>query len=162
MSELSSTQQRYLKAIFNLEREGRAARVRDIAERVDVHKSTATGALRRLSKAGLVEYEPYEAALLTEQGRTEARRIVARHRVIRDFLMQVLGIEESKADNAAERMQHAMEREVMGKLVCFLAYVHKHRDDEYLSNYQDFASMALSEKSCEEWIQEYVESGEQG
>ena len=44
---------------------------------------------------GLVRYERYRAATLTERGREEALRLVRRHRLIETFLLEHLGVEES-------------------------------------------------------------------
>ena len=47
--ELSSTLEDYLEAIFRIEKKKRAARVRDIAGRVGVTKSTVNAALKSLA-----------------------------------------------------------------------------------------------------------------
>ncbi len=146
-----------MEAIYRLEQEGKAGRVRDIARRVGVHKSSATGALRRLRDRGLVEYEPYEMANLTAEGREVAVRVVTRQEIIRDFLVTVLDIGAEGAQTAAREMRHAVGGEVVGKLACFLAYLHLEADDmQELSKCQDFMRNALEEKDCEHWVREYL------
>ena len=76
--ELSMSQEDYLEAILDLARQAGVARVKDIAERMRVAKSSVTVALRSLAKRGFVHYEPYQFVTLTEQGQLLARRVRSR------------------------------------------------------------------------------------
>src|SRR5918992_654251 len=50
-----------------------------------------SGTLVRLQEMGFVEYERYHGASLTEEGLSEALRLVRRHRLIETFLLEQLG-----------------------------------------------------------------------
>lgn len=121
--ELTASQEDYLETILGLIREVGVARVRDIASRLSVAKSSVTVALRSLSKRGLVNYEPYEWVTLTNEGEGMADRIMRRHHVIRSFLMDVLDVDERVADENACRMEHVMGDRVMSKLQCFVDFM---------------------------------------
>ncbi|MFW6189475.1 MAG: metal-dependent transcriptional regulator [Planctomycetota bacterium] len=161
--QLTSTLERYLEAVYRLERERGAARVRDIAERVEVHKSTVTSALRSLAEKGLVNYEPYEAITLTPEGRRRGRRLDLRHRVISDFLSHVLGVEAEAAERNACRMEHAMDQRVLEHIVCFLTFLQRHprMDAEWVGEFRRFSEGAVREKSCQDWIEEYLATAEE-
>lgn len=103
---LSSQLEDYLEAIDVLGQAGGTARVRDIALHVGVHKSTVTAALHNLSERGLVNYRPYGEITLTETGRDTAREVRRKHRVIRGFLVNVLGLDAGVADANACRLEH--------------------------------------------------------
>ena len=120
---LSATLEDYLEAMARLIDERGLARVRDIAAALSVHKSTVTTALRSLSEKGLVNYTPYEVATLTPQGREVAQRIADGHKVIRDFLVHVLSIDDGTADANACRMEHDLDREVLERLRQFAEFV---------------------------------------
>ena len=49
----------YLEAIYNLDKEKRVVRVRDIAKRLGVKMPTVTNMLKTLSKKGMIDYEKY-------------------------------------------------------------------------------------------------------
>jgi hypothetical protein len=49
-----------------------------------------TTALRALREEGLVYYEPYEFASLTERGTKSARSVLRRHKILRNFFSSVL------------------------------------------------------------------------
>ena len=116
---LTASQEDYLEAILGLLRETGTARVRDIAKRMKVAKSSVTVALRSLAKRNLVDYEPYELATLTVQGHLLAERIRLRHKTLSGFLTGVLDVDEKIAEANACRIEHAVGDIVMGKLSCF-------------------------------------------
>jgi len=47
-------------------------------------------ALRALREEGLVYYEPYEFASLTERGTKNARSALRRHKILRNFFSSIL------------------------------------------------------------------------
>ena len=120
---LSGSQEDYLEAIMELTVRDGSARVRDIAERLGVAKSSVTVALRSLSRGGFVNYEPYQLVTLTPMGRALSEKICGRHRVLRDFMVKVLGVVEDVADRNACRIEHAVEAGVMTRFSCFVSFM---------------------------------------
>lgn len=114
---LSATLEDYLETILHLVAENKVARVKDIADSLDVHKSSVTGALRSLAERGLVNYEPYGLTTLTPEGAKLARGVAERHSVLKQFLTDVLGVDEATADKAACKMEHAVGRTIVERLV---------------------------------------------
>ena len=157
--ELSATMEDYLEAIYRLERERRYARVRDISAALDVAKSAVTTALHSLSDKGLVNYEPYEPVTLSAEGRERAGRIVLRHRVIGDFLRNVLGLEPERADSIACGMEHAIDRDALDRFVCFLAFVgcRREKGESWLDEFRRFIADGTAQKTCEECMQQYLD-----
>ena len=124
--ELSAVQEDYLEAILGLSRDKGAARVRDIAKALSVHKSTVTAALKALAGKGLINYSPYEFATLSEDGRRIADEVERRHRVIEGFLANVLLIGEEAARENACRMEHVMDRKILDRLITFAEFIESH------------------------------------
>jgi DtxR family Mn-dependent transcriptional regulator len=117
--QLTAALEDYLEAIFNLCRCDAAARSRDIAESLNVHKSTVTAALKTLGQMSLINYAPYEAVTLTDEGRRRAEDVVRRHAALKDFFINVLKVDAEVAENAACGMEHAVPREIVTKLASF-------------------------------------------
>jgi len=113
----------YLEAIYHLEQECRIARVRDIAKRLDVKMSSVSSALRSLGSRGLIQYDPHQFITLTEKGIQKAKEIVRKHEVLKRFLVKVLQVEESAAEDNACRIEHHLAPEVIDKLVNFVEFV---------------------------------------
>ena len=120
---VSAKREDYLEAILGLLQETGAARVRDIAAQVGVHKSTVTAALKALAGQGLVNYVPYELVTLTDSGRRIAEDVTRRHSIIKNFLEDVLQVDHAVAEDTACRMEHAMDERVLQRLVLFAEFM---------------------------------------
>jgi DtxR family transcriptional regulator, Mn-dependent transcriptional regulator len=75
----------YLEAIYELEKKNRVARITDIAELLQIKKSSATKALKALAEKDLVNYEPYKFITLKKAGLERARKITSKHRILSSF-----------------------------------------------------------------------------
>jgi len=121
--ELSSSIEDYLEAILALSEidpQDQSVRVTDIAERLQIAKPSVTAALNVLKEKGLVTQERYGKVFLTPEGRKHALVVQRRHRVLRKFLVDVLGVGEKIAENDACLMEHVVSPETMEKLIEFL------------------------------------------
>ena len=123
--KLSASLEDYLEAIYHLVREHRVARVKDIATRLDVHKSSVTGALHALADRELIHYEPYGFVTMTDRGRGLGAEIVRRHEILRDFFVNVLEVNADTAERAACRMEHALPRSIVTRLSEFSEFLDK-------------------------------------
>ena len=113
----------YLECIYHLVKTGPVARVRDIAERMDVQMSSVTGALKSLAEKELINYEPYGLITLTPRGQKAARELVRRHEALTQFLVRVLSVDPAAAGRNACHMEHAIEPQVLENLVRFLRFL---------------------------------------
>jgi DtxR family transcriptional regulator, Mn-dependent transcriptional regulator len=121
-NSLSSSLEDYLEAIFFIQKDKGAAKPRDIAERLDVKAASVTGALQSLAEKNLVNYAPYEAATLTDSGKTIAEKIIRRHRVLSDFFTRILGADKELAEENACKLEHHISREILEDLVEFVEF----------------------------------------
>ena len=112
----------YLKAIWESSEDG-AASTKDVADRLAFSKASVTNMFARLREMGLVEYEPYRGASLTEEGRSEALRLVRRHRLIETFLLDQLGYSWEDVHEEAEQLEHAVSDRFTERLAALLAYL---------------------------------------
>ncbi|QTA81235.1 Iron dependent repressor, DtxR family [Desulfonema limicola] len=121
---LSDSLEDYLETILALETTNKVARVKDIADKMGVLRGSVTGALKNLGEKGLINYKPYSFITLTREGRVIASEVTRRHEEIKNFLQNVLQINEESADANACRMEHAMDRAAIDRLVEFIEYIH--------------------------------------
>ena len=103
----SSSVGNYLKAIWECAEEG-AASTKDVADRLSFSYASVTNMFARLREMGLVEYERYHGASLTEEGLSEALRLVSRHRLIETFLLDQLGYLWEEVHEEAEQLEHVV------------------------------------------------------
>jgi DtxR family Mn-dependent transcriptional regulator len=118
--ELSASPEDYLAAIHHICDPAGAPRMRDIARRLKVRTSSANAAVGRLVQAGLVSHERYEYVELTARGHAYAQRIVRRHRMLKHFLSQVLGVSPEVAERDACQLEHGVSPETTERLVQFM------------------------------------------
>jgi DtxR family Mn-dependent transcriptional regulator len=139
-NELSESLQGYLEVILDLEGMQKVARARDIADRLKIQRGSVTGALKSLEEKGLIHYQPYSFITLTDSGKKVAEEIAHRHRVLKDFLLNVLQIDEPTAETTACRMEHVIDRKTVEKLVCFIEYIHTcpRAGEEWLESFVRF------------------------
>jgi DtxR family transcriptional regulator, Mn-dependent transcriptional regulator len=119
--ELTESQEDYLEAIYRIETGEGGARSSEVAEAMGVKRPSVTTALKTLADKGLVDYSPYDRVRLTPDGERAARSVVARHGVIRQFLVDVLGIAPADAQVAACRLEHAFSPQVFARFVQYLS-----------------------------------------
>jgi DtxR family transcriptional regulator, Mn-dependent transcriptional regulator len=111
----------YVKAIWDLGGVGSAS-TKDVAARLLVSPASVSNMFVRLQEMGLVEYERYQGASLTERGRLEAVRLVRRHRLIETFLLEHLGYDWQEVHQEAERLEHAVSDDFTRRLAEFLGH----------------------------------------
>ncbi len=120
---LSESLEDYLETLYSIIAIKGAARVKDVTARLGVSAASVTGALRNLAARGLVNYAPYDVVTLTSKGKAAATDVLRRHEVLRDFFVRVLAVPEQEAESAACRMEHAVSRTVLERLVDFVEFV---------------------------------------
>jgi len=114
--ELTSNMEDYLEVILNLQREQRVARVKDVAQRLNVKMPSVTGAMKGLAEKGLVNYERYSYLTLTAAGEKIAQEIGERHKTFYNFLTKELLLDHNTAELDACRLEHATSRKTFAKI----------------------------------------------
>ena len=117
---LTASLENYLKAIFNIVKEKKAARVKDISKQLNIGASSVSEALRTLSERNLINYEPYGIITLTEAGLDKAEALLKRHDIIKNFFENVLSVSSELSEESASQVEHVIPDEVMKKFVMFL------------------------------------------
>ena len=113
----------YLECMVRLEQEGaqgEGIRSVDIAQQLEVSKASVNKAVTVLKEQGLVEQSHYGKVVLTDAGRDLGRAVWYRHRLIRTFLIQELGVPFERADAEACMMEHALSEDTMQRWLGYL------------------------------------------
>lgn len=120
---LTPTMEDYLESIFNLSKDKRIVRVRDIAKNLGVKMPTVTNMLKTLSEKGLIDYEKYEYLELTGKGSDVGNDIDQRHQILRRFLTDILKVGFDQADEDACKMEHAVSPTTLERFVDFMRFI---------------------------------------
>ncbi len=120
---LTSSLEDYLETIFFLETQNQEVRVTDIAVTMNLSKPSVNRAINTLKNAGLINHEHYGVLSLTSEGRKIAKNVAERHTLLKQFLIDLLEIEEDIAEKEACAMEHAVSQHTMEKLSQYLKNV---------------------------------------
>ncbi|MBL7205020.1 MAG: metal-dependent transcriptional regulator [Desulfobacteraceae bacterium] len=155
---LTPAMENYLEAIFNLGKEKRVVRVKDIAKRLGVKMPTVTNMLKTLSERELIEYEKYEYLELTKKGSDVGEEIDRRHHVLRSFLTDILGIDLEKADEEACKMEHAVGASTMDRFVLFMEFIQScpRTGENWLERFEEFRVHGKDREKCMEHMKEFA------
>jgi DtxR family Mn-dependent transcriptional regulator len=107
MSEISHSEENYLKTVFHLGAEGKqAVATNAIARSIKTKPSSVTDMMQRLAEKGLVNYRKYRGVSLTEEGKRAALSIIRKHRLWEVFLVEKLNFSWDEVHDVAEQLEH--------------------------------------------------------
>lgn len=157
--ELSEALEDYLEVIYRIIIKNSAVRVKDIAAELKVKNPSVTSALQALTKRGLINYEPYGVITLTKTGLDLALKTTEKHRLLKNFLAHVLGIQPAVANDTACRMEHVIPRDVYVKLVQFIKflYISQGADGDWIEDFRKFSSKDSTKKLDSGKLEQYFQ-----
>lgn len=112
----------YIKEIYKLGGAEELIGNKRIAEVLRIAPASVTEMLGKLSREGLIEYEPYKGSRLTREGMGIAISLLRGHRLWEVFLINHLGYSWSEAHEDAELLEHITPPRLTGRLDKFLNY----------------------------------------
>ena len=112
----------YLSIIYKSSDSNGVIKATQIAEKLNISAAAVTDMLRKLSKAGYVDYKRYKGIKLTKSGEDYARSMVRRHRIWEVFLHQIVGLPWDKVHNEAENLEHSSSDELINRMEEMLDY----------------------------------------
>ena len=144
--EQKSTQD-YLKAVYNISKNGDIVSTTEISQKLDVAPASVTEMLKKLAQDGYVKYSPYHGSTLTAKGLQEAQRVARKHRLLEKFLSDFLHIGKDKVHMQACQMEHALSDEAEESLCRLLKHPDTCSDDG-----KTIPACNLPFSNCEECI----------
>lgn len=117
---MTSSLEDYLEAVFVLSKKTESVRLTDIAEFLNVSKPSVNRAVNTLMQNGFLEHKVYGDVSITPAGESYAASVLRRHRIIKKFLTDQLGVDEKTAETDACQMEHVMSPTTIDKLYEYL------------------------------------------
>ncbi|MGK0449311.1 MAG: DtxR family Mn-dependent transcriptional regulator [Polaribacter sp.] len=120
-TELSYTEENYLKAIFSLSKKRNTpVSTNHLAEKLETKPSSITDMVKRLADKKLVDYTKYQGASLTEKGKKTAISTIRNHRLWEVFLVDKLDFKWDEVHDLAEQLEHIKSDHLIDRLDSFL------------------------------------------
>lgn len=117
---MTSSLEDYLEAVFVLSKQKNNVRLTDIAEYLGVSKPSVNRAINTLTQNGFLEHVTYGDIVITPEGESYAANVLRRHKLIKQFLINELGVDEKIAEYDACQMEHVMSPVTIDKLYEYL------------------------------------------
>jgi len=121
----SSTVENYLKALYQAEfarDDQQLIPMGQLASAVGVAPGTATTMVKALAESGLVEYEPYAGVRLSSSGTKLAALVLRRHRLIEQFLVEIMGMSWAEVHEDAEQLEHVVSDRLIDRMDAMLGH----------------------------------------
>ncbi|MEM4398160.1 MAG: metal-dependent transcriptional regulator [Candidatus Woesearchaeota archaeon] len=106
----------YLKTIFNFLEQKRLVKAIDLANELKIKKSSVSEMLKKLLDENLIQIEEKHYIKLTKKGEKEAKNVLRKYVIIKEFLIKILKIKPEKAEIEACELEHAFSDESIAKL----------------------------------------------
>jgi DtxR family Mn-dependent transcriptional regulator len=117
------SEENYLKAIFHLSKYDKTAvSTNAIAHKMETKASSATDMIKKLFEKGLIDYQKYKGAKLTENGRLAAVSVIRKHRLWEVFLVDKLRFSWDEVHEVAEQLEHIKSKKLTRELDAFLEF----------------------------------------
>jgi len=108
----SQSAEDYLERIHELIESKGTAHVADIAQSLGVGKPSVTSMVQKLADEGYLNYEKYRSLTLTDSGRSIAKRIRDRHKVLAEFFT-LLDLDDKTQARDIEGIEHHLSSETL-------------------------------------------------
>jgi DtxR family Mn-dependent transcriptional regulator len=156
---LTSVMEDYLEAIFDLDKEKRVVRVKDIAKRMSVKMPTVSSMLKTLRSRGLVNYEKYEYVELTKDGADVGKEMRRRHQMLYRFLTEILKIDAKIADDEACKMEHTLSESTLESLTAFMTFIQTcpRAGLSWLDRFEEYRATGGKPKQCVDYCDTFSE-----
>ena len=132
---LSESLEDYLEAIAELIAVEGHAHTKDIADKLGVKMPSVTGAIRQLKAMNYIIYNSHCPVVLTAEGKAIAEDVIHRHKVLKEFFSEVLGLPVAKASDAACHIEHVVDADAIRRFVIFSEAIEHRSDAQKLRTY---------------------------
>jgi len=146
--QVSAQMEDYLEAIGNFCNTRGFARVKEISSNLKVSTASVVSAIKNLKKLGLVKQEYYGYITLTPKGELISNSVINRHKILANFLENVLGLDKKLASIDACKIEHAVGDETLERLRAVALFIEEevHRDLKWKKEFGKFYKKYKSQK----------------
>jgi len=158
--KLTASLENYLCAIYKIEKQNKAARVKDISSCLSIGASSVSEAMKVLEKKEYINYEPYGLITLTKKGAKIVVEKIKRSEIISHFLKDVLLVDEDDVAKNAQKIEFGLSEEVLEKFVRFLTFMQtcSCKEPKWIKSYKYFATHGEVQDKCTSCIKRCKES----
>jgi len=149
-NELTESLEKYLLAIYEIVKTNKAARVKDVANYLNIGMPSTSEAVKTLAERKFINYVPYGIITMTKKGQTKAQQKITRHKIISNFLEKVLMINTEKVQQEASQIEYSMNEDVLDKFVMFLDFMDNCscKEPKWIKSYKYYSKNSSMPDKC--------------
>lgn len=149
-NRLTASFENYLCAIYSIEKQNKAARVKDIANYLSIGASSVSEAMKALEKKEYINYEPYGLITITKKGEKLVLEKLKRNGIISHFLKEVLLVDDNAVAENAQKIEYGMSEEVLEKFVRFLTFMQtcSCKEPKWIKSFKYYAQNGELQEKC--------------
>lgn len=153
--ELTASFEKYLCAIYEIEKKNKAARVKDIANFLSIGAPSVSEAMKALDKKGCINYEPYGLITLSDKGEKIVVEKLKRNEIISNFLRDVLLVDEKLIVKNSQTIEYGMDEEVLERFVRFLNFMQtcSCKEPKWMKSFKYYAKNGKLQEKCNSCIE---------
>ncbi|NHD17232.1 MULTISPECIES: metal-dependent transcriptional regulator [unclassified Actinopolyspora] len=118
----SASVEDYVRTIYGLSERGSSVTNTTLTSRLGLSPSSVSGMITKLAQLGLVTHERYRSVELTTTGRRLACDVLRRHRLLEQFLVEVLDYTWDEVHQEADALEHAVSDELIEHIASKLGH----------------------------------------
>jgi DtxR family Mn-dependent transcriptional regulator len=103
----------YVEGIYRLQECGEEVTIGKLASYMCVSPGSASTMVKKLAKMGLARHTPYKSVQLTGKGERLAKQLTRTHRILKRFLVDVVGLPWNNVHELACKLEHYVSPEVI-------------------------------------------------
>lgn len=120
---ITLAEENYLKTVLKLSNNNiESVSTSSIAQELKTKSSSVTEMIKKLTKKGLIEYQPYFGAKLSKTGYSTAIQVIRKHRLWEVFLVTKLNFQWDEVHEIAEQLEHVKSKKLIDSLDLFLGF----------------------------------------
>lgn len=153
-TNLTSSLENYLKAIYEIVIKNKAARAKDVSKLLSIGASSVSEALKNLADKGYINYQPYGIVTLTDKGEKTALELNKRHVIICNFLENVLLVDKEIIDENANKIEYGVSEEVLEKFIRFLTFMQtcSCKEPKWIKSFKYYSANGDLQEKCHSCI----------
>lgn len=108
MSKIRESGENYLEAILKINKQFGEVRCIDLSKYFNISRASVSRAMNVLKSENMIIMEPYGDIKLTSEGFKRATEVSYKHNMIKNFLTDILKMEDAIAEIDACRVEHVV------------------------------------------------------
>ena len=148
--KLTESLEKYLLAVYEIVKINKAARVKDVSNYLKIGVPATSDAIKTLSERKYINYQPYGIITITLKGKRYTETKINRNKILTDFFVNILKIDEKSAVENAKIMEYSVSPDVLERFTKYLEFMNKCscKEPKWVKSFQYFCANSEMQKKC--------------